>query len=197
MDQTTSLSLLDRVIHSPDSEPWERLVAVYHPLLMRWLRSYDVQPADAEDLIQEVLTVVVQEVGSFDHNDRTGAFRSWLRRILVNRLRNFWRKRNRSPQGKGTSGLLEQLHQLEDDSSALSRVWNTEHDQHVIAQLMESVRSRFEPQTWEVFRRQVFDGQRADAVARELGLSLSSVYVARSRVLTTLRKEADGLVDSI
>jgi RNA polymerase sigma-70 factor (ECF subfamily) len=197
MDQATSLSLLDRVATSADSESWDGLVAMYRPLLARWLRSYDVQPADAEDLIQEVLTVVVQEVGSFDHNERAGAFRSWLRRILVNRLRNFWRKRNNAPQAKGTSSLLEQLQQLEDDSSALSRVWNTEHDQHVIGQLMETVRPRFEPQTWEAFRRLVFDGQRADAVARELGLSLSSVYVARSRVLSTLRREADGLVDSI
>ena len=197
MNQATSLSLLDRVTNSSDPEAWDRLVALYGPLLERWLRSYDVQAADAEDLVQDVLTVVVQEVGTFDHNERTGAFRSWLRRILVNRLRNLWRKRNHSPQAKGTSGLLEQLQQLEDDSSALSRVWDTQHDQHVVAQLMETVRPRFEPQTWDAFRRQVFDGQRADVVARELGLSLSSVYVARSRVLSTLRKEADGLVDSI
>lgn len=197
MDQATSLSLLDRVTRSADQESWDRLVAVYRPLLARWLRSYEVQAADAEDLIQDVLTVVLEEVRFFDHNQRTGAFRNWLRRILVNRLRNFWRSRNHTPQAKGTTSLLEQIGQLEDDTSALSRVWDAEHDQHVIAHLMETVQSRFEPQTWEAFRRQVFGGQRADAVSRELGLSMSSVYVARSRVLSTLRQEAAGLVDSI
>ena len=197
MDQATSLSLLDRVSQSADPDAWDRLVAVYRPLLARWLRSYKVQAADAEDLTQEVLAVVVQELGAFRHNERDGAFRTWLRRILVNRLRNFWRLRNNAPQAKGTSSLLERLQQLEDDGGALSRVWNVEHDQHVISHLLEAVRPRFEPATWEAFRRQVFDGQRADVVSRELGLSISSVYVARSRVLSTLRREATGLVDTI
>lgn len=197
MDQITSLSLLDRVSSSADQEAWERLVAIYHPLLERWLRSYEVQAADADDLIQEVLTAVLQEVGSFDHNRRAGAFRAWLRRILVNRVRNFWRSRNYAPRASGTSSLLDRINQLEDDSSGLSRVWNAEHDRHVMAQLVESVRPRVQPQTWEAFRRQVFEGQRADVVAEDLGISLSAVYVARSRVLAILRREAAGLVETI
>lgn len=197
MDQTTSLSLLDRVGSNADHEAWERLVAIYRPLLERWLGSYEVQAADAEDLIQEVLTIVLQDVGSFDHNRRTGAFRAWLRRILANRVRNFWRTRNYSPRATGTSSLLERIKQLEDDSSGLSRIWNTDHDQHVMAQLVQAVRPRVQPQTWEAFRRQVFEGQRADVVAEDLGMSLSAVYVARSRVLATLRREAAGLVETI
>lgn len=197
MDQTTSLSLLDRVSSSADQEAWERLVAIYRPLLERWLRSYEVQAADAEDLIQEVLTAVLQEVGSFEHNRRTGAFRAWLRRILANRVRNFWRTRNYSPRATGTSSLLDRIAQLEDDSSSLSRVWNAEHDRHVMAQLVEAVRSRVQPQTWDAFRRQVFEGQRPDVIAADLGMSLSAVYVARSRVLATLRREAAGLVETI
>ena len=64
-----------------------------------------------------------------------------------------------------------------------------------MARLLEQVRPRFEPKTWEAFRRQMFDGQRADAVAAKLGMPLNSVYVARSRVLSTLRREAGGLID--
>ena len=90
---------------------------------------------------------------------------------------------------------MEQLHQLEDESSHVSREWNLEHDRHVMARLLEHVRPRFEAKTWEAFRRQMFDGQRADAVATELGMPLNSVYVARSRVLSTLRREAVGLID--
>jgi RNA polymerase sigma factor (sigma-70 family) len=156
-----------------------------------------VQKSDADDLIQEVLAVLMQELPQFDHNQRTGAFRNWLRKILVNRLRNLWRLRKYEPQGRGTSSLLDQLHQLQDDNSEVSRIWNADHDQHVISQLMEAVRPRFQQKTWEAFRRQLFDGQRADAVAVELNMAISSVYVARSRVLSTLRREAEGLVDSI
>jgi hypothetical protein len=42
----------------------------------------------------------------------------------------------------------------------------------------------------------MFDGKRADQVAAELDMPLSSVYVARSRVLSALRREAAGLIDS-
>ena len=197
MNEVTSLSLLDRVTNSTDSDSWDRLAELYVPLMQRWLTQYDVQRSDADDLIQDVLAVLMQELPQFDHNQRTGAFRNWLRKILVNRLRNLWRSRKYEPQAKGTSSLLEQLHQLEDDKSEQSRIWNADHDQHVITQLMEAVRPRFQEKTWEAFRRQLFDGQRADVVATELNMPISSVYVARSRVLSTLRREAEGLVDSI
>ena len=192
----TSHSLIEQLCNDADAASWERLVRLYSPLLRGWIERYDVQAADADDLIQEVLAVVLKELPTFDHNRQTGAFRSWLRRILVNRIRNLWRSRKYEPQGKGTTSLLEQLHQLEDDRSELSRIWDAEHDQHIISQLLEAVRPRFEGKTWEAFRRQMFDGQRADDVANELDMSLSSVYVARSRILSRLRLEADGLVDA-
>lgn len=197
MNDATSISLLGRAADPADSDSWDRLVELYVPLMRRWLQQYGVQQSDADDLIQEVLAVLIQELPQFDHNRRSGAFRRWLRKILVNRLRNLWRSRKYELQARGTSSLLEQLHQLEDDKSEQSRVWNAYHDQHVISQLMEAVRPRFQEKTWEAFRRQMFDGQRADVVAAELNMPINSVYVARSRVLTTLRREAEGLVDSI
>jgi RNA polymerase sigma-70 factor (ECF subfamily) len=191
----TSLSLLDRARGNGNDEAWRHLVGTYSPLLRAWLLRFDVAPADADDLVQEVLVTVLRELAQFKHSGRAGAFRSWLRTILVYRLRDFWRSRNYRPAAAGGSTWLEQLQELEDESSDASREWNLEHDRHVMARLLESVRPRFEPKTWEAFRRQMFDGQRADTVAAELGMSLNSVYVARSRVLSTLRREAAGLID--
>lgn len=193
----TSLSLLARLHRSTDSMAWNRLVDLYTPLLHRWLRQYQVQPADADDLLQEVLAVVAQELPRFEHNQRTGAFRSWLRKILVNRLRNFWRAREYRLTAAGGTSMREQLAQLEDPTSQLSRLWDEEHDRHVIAQLLKQIRPRFLPKTWEAFRRQMFAAERADQVALELDMPLSSVYVARSRVLAALRREATDLVDSV
>lgn len=192
----TSLSLLDRLRHSNDADLWNQLVTLYSPLLRQWLRAYDVQAADADDLMQEVLTVAVRELPSFRHNEQPGAFRNWLRKTLVNRLRNFWRGRQQETVALGGSSVWERLNQLEDDASQVSSDWNTEHDRAVLSRLIELVRPAFLPKTWEAFRRQMFGGQRADQVAAELEMSLSSVYVARSRVLAALRREATGLIDS-
>lgn len=193
----TSLSLLDRVRQSADSESWDRLVRLYAPLMKHWLGRYEIQDSDIDDLVQEVLTTVVTELPKFEHNQRAGAFRSWLRTILVNRVRNFWRSRKQRPIATGTSSLDEQLNQLQDDTSELSQIWNREHDEYLIKRLMQDVQGKFESKTWKAFHRQVVDGQKADVVAQELGDSLASVYMAKSRVLSALRRESKGLIDKI
>jgi RNA polymerase sigma-70 factor (ECF subfamily) len=186
---------LDRAREARDSESWERLVALYTPLIRRWLSTYDIKNADADDLIQEVFTVVLSELPSFHHNQRTGAFRNWLRKVLVHRLRHFWRKQKYAPQARGTSTLMDRLNELEDDKSQYSRIWNAEHDQHVIAHIIKAVRPRFHDKTWQAFSLQVLEGKRADVAAAQLNMPINSVYVARSRVLSSLRREAAGLVD--
>ena len=191
----TSLSLLDRARSNVTDEAWQRMAEVYSTLLRSWLTRFEVASTDADDLVQEVLLTVSRELPQFEHSGRTGAFRSWLRTILVHRLRDFWRSRKYRPAATGGSTWAEQLEQLADESSNASREWDLEHDRQVMARLLESVRPRFEPKTWEAFHRQMFDGQRADIVAAELGMPLNSVYVARSRVLSTLRREATGLID--
>jgi RNA polymerase sigma-70 factor (ECF subfamily) len=191
----TSLSLLDRARGSAGEEAWPRLADVYSPLLRTWLLRFDVEAADADDLVQDVLLTISSELPGFEHSGRTGAFRSWLRTILVHRVRDFWRSKKYRPTAAGGSSWAERLEQLTDESSDVSRAWNLEHDRHVMARLLDQVRPRFEAKTWEAFHRQMFDGQRADTVAAELGMPLNSVYVARSRVLSTLRREAAGLID--
>ncbi len=192
----TSLSLLNRLRRSPESEAWNRLVALYAPLLKAWLRRYDVQDSDADDLVQEVLLAVSKDLDKFNHCGQPGAFRGWLRAILVNRLRNFWRARDRRPHARDSSDLDSRLNQLDDPASELSQIWNREHDQYVLGQLLALVEPHFAPNTWKAFHRVALVGCRADVVAQELEISLNAVFVAKSRVLSRLRLEAEGLIES-
>lgn len=192
----TSVSLLELVRQSPNSSAWSRLTEIYGPLLKAGLTRHGVQDADAEDLIQEIFLTVSRELPKFDHSGRPGAFRRWLRIVLVNRLRNYRRSSKYRPATPGGSDWGEELNELEDDSSDRSREWNLEHDRHVMARLLEQIRPRFEPRTWRAFHRQVIDGHRADFVAAELAMPLNSVYVARNRVLTALRREVVGFIDA-
>jgi RNA polymerase sigma-70 factor (ECF subfamily) len=194
-DSDTPLSLLEQICDAPQETSWERLVALYSPLLRGWLARYEVQDADGEDLIQEVLVVVLRELPTFRHNQQTGAFRSWLRRILVNRLRNLWRRRNQGDVARGGSDLAHSLNELEDPGSRLSRVWDREHDRYLTRKLLESVEGRFTETTRQVFRRLVLDGAGADQVAAEFGLSLNAVFTAKSRVLRELRRLGQGMLD--
>lgn len=195
MDET-SLSLLGRLRRSPESENWNRLVDLYAPLTREWLRKYDVQDSDADDLVQEVLLAVSKDLGKFEHAGQPGAFRGWLKAILVNRLRKFWRARDRRPQARGDSDIQARLAQLENPASEMSRIWNRQHDQYVLRQLLALAEPHFAPITWKAFCRVALDGARADVVARELNISLNAVFIAKSRVLSRLRQEAEGLVES-
>jgi len=191
----TSLSLLHQAIDGNDAEAWNRLTRIYSPLLNGWLRSVGVRASDAEDLIQEVLLVVARHLKDFEHNGRIGAFRSWLRVILANRVKDYWRSRKHQAIAPGGTDWGTRIMMLTDEDSDASREWNLEHDRKVVDQLLGEIRPRFADMTWEAFHRQVFGGQRADQVAAALGMPISSVYVARSRVLSALRIEAKGLVE--
>jgi RNA polymerase sigma factor (sigma-70 family) len=191
----TSLSLLGRLCSRPDPESWQRLVDLYTPLIRGWLRQHAVPPADADDLTQDVMAVVVSELPQFKHNQRPGAFRNWLRRITVNRLRVLWRARQTRPPATGDSDFLKMLDQLEDPNSGMSRLWDQQHDQHVARRLMELVEPQFEPTTWKAFRRVALDGVKAAKVAAELNMSVNAVLLSKSRVLSRLRQEMQGLTD--
>lgn len=192
----TSLSLLNRLRRSPESESWDRLVALYAPLLKAWLRKYDVQDSDADDLVQEVLLAVSKDLSKFEHGGQPGAFRGWLKAILVNRLRKFWRGRDRRPQARGDSDIDAKLAQLDDPSSETSLIWNREHDQYVLRQLLALAEPHFAPNTWTAFCRVALDGAKPDVVAEELGISRNAVIVAKCRVLSRLRQESEGLIES-
>ncbi|MBW3600365.1 MAG: RNA polymerase sigma factor [Planctomycetes bacterium] len=189
----TSLSLLDQLADGADGASWDRLVNLYSPLLRSWLARYDVQDADADDLTQDVLMVVMREAPGFRHNRQAGAFRTWLRRILVNRLRNFWRSRGRMIAGN--SQLARRLKEFEDPRSPLSQTWDREHNRRLTRQLLAMIEPRFSGTTQAVFRRLVLDGARADEVAAEFDLSMTAVFTAKSRVLRELRRLGKGMID--
>lgn len=191
----TSLSLLDQLRDGTGGDAWGRLHSIYEPLIRTWLRKYDVQDSDADDLAQELLLAVSKDIDSFDHNGRPGAFRAWLKGILVNRLREFWRRRDKQPRAASGSEIDQRLAELDDPASQATLIWNREHDHHVLRRLLDLVAPQFESTTWEAFRKTTFEGQKANVVAADLGISLNAVFIAKSRVTSKLRQEASGLVE--
>ena len=192
----TSHSLLERLHDRADAQAWQRLLTVYEPWLRGWLSRRELQPADVEDVLQDILVVVSEKLPQFAHNGQTGAFRAWLRMILTNQVRYFLRgKRNQealiSPQP-----LTAWLEQLADPNSALSRQWDQEHDQQIVRRTLASIRAEFNQTTWQVFQMLVLQEHPVAEVAQHFGITANAVYVAKARVLARLREELRGLVDA-
>src|SRR5439155_3664287 len=89
---TTSASLLERLRRPTDQAAWARFVQLYTPLLYYWARHLGLQPNDAADLVQDVLTTLVQKLPEFVY-DQHRSFRSWLRTLTLNRWHNNRRQR--------------------------------------------------------------------------------------------------------
>ena len=192
MDRT-SLTLLQRLKGERDELAWKRFESLYRPLLAAWARRFETQESDIDDLIQDVFLVVSRELSDFDHAGRPGSFRCWLRRILANRLHEYWRARRRAGAVGLDPSLDPRIDQLADDRSALSQLWERQHDQYVLQRLLVLVEPHFTPTTWQAFCRVTLSNERPDEVAAALGINTNAVFIAKSRVLTRLRREAAEL----
>ena len=64
--------------------------------------------------MQQVLLAVSKDLSKFDHGGQPGAFHGWLKAILINRLRKFWRARDRRARVRGDSDIDARLAQLDE-----------------------------------------------------------------------------------
>jgi RNA polymerase sigma-70 factor (ECF subfamily) len=190
----TSVSLMERLAGAPTDDDWRRLDELYRPLLRGWVARVGVPASDVDDLVQDVLVVVIREIAKFERR-RKGAFRAWLRTILANRVKAYFRGQKYQPIATGDSDFQNRLDELQSPESALSKLWDREHDRHVVASLMRRVQGDFDPVSLQTFRRHALEGEPAAHVALALGLTLNAVLLAKRHVLKRLRQEAAGLVE--
>src|ERR1700736_1424251 len=68
-----------------EPEAWQRFLHLYGPLVYSWCRGqWGLSPADAADLLQEVLLRVLEALPGY----RGGNFVAWLKRITDTRVLN-------------------------------------------------------------------------------------------------------------
>jgi RNA polymerase sigma-70 factor (ECF subfamily) len=184
---TTSVSLLHRLRQGADPRDWHRFVELYTPLLFRWARRAGAQDADADDLVQDVLTLLFHKLPNFEY-DATRSFRSWLRTVLLNKWQDVRRHRAARPAQPDERALeAVPAPDTQDDER--------EDRQQLLTRALELIRADFQPQTWRAFWEFFTSGRDAAAVAADLGVSAEVIYSAKCRILRRLRQELDGLLD--
>jgi RNA polymerase sigma-70 factor (ECF subfamily) len=190
----TSSSLLDRA-RAHDQAAWDRLVKLYGPLVYRWCRAAGLQAADAADVGQEVFRAVARGVAGFRRGRDDGTFRGWLRTITRTKLADFFRCQ--PPGGAGAGGpdgprLLQQLPVPEGDEPSREAV--ADETRLLFRRAVELIRGEFAEGTWRAFWQVVAEDRRPAEVAADLGVSVNTVYLAKSRVLRRLREEFADLL---
>jgi RNA polymerase sigma-70 factor (ECF subfamily) len=184
----TPVSLLDRLRQPADATAWPRFVELYTPLLYYWARRTGLQEADAADLVQEVLVQLFRKLPEFAY-DRRRSFRQWLHVVTLNKWRE--RQRRRTVVMAVDGQTLAEVPDAGDESAFA----DAEYRAHLVRQSLRVLQGEFPATTWRAFQEYVMADRPAEEVARELGVRVGTVYAAKSRVLSRLRGELDGLLD--
>jgi RNA polymerase sigma-70 factor, ECF subfamily len=189
----TQRSLLERA-RARDPAAWERMVALYAPLVLSWCRSWGLKPEDAADVFQEVFQAVAAHLKGFRRERSGDTFRGWLRTIARNKANDFFRRKQREPEGVGGSEGQAILAQVPEELSAAEEEASVEAENALLHRALEMIRSEFEHRTWQAFWQTAVEGRSATDVAADLSMSPGAVRVAKSRVLHRLRADLGELL---
>ena len=171
-----------------DQTAWEQFVALYTPLIFHWARKVGLGQADAENLVQDVVTTVFRRLPDFQY-DRSRSFRGWLRTVTLNTFRTTARKKSFNEK-TATASVLESLSSFEEAQST----WDIDYARMLVSQTMEGMQSDFAPATWNALKLVFSDGTPVDQAAAQTGVSPWTIYSAKARLLKRLREQLDGLL---
>lgn len=187
--ESTSPSLLIRLQDSRDKLAWTQFVDLYTPLMFYWARKTGLNASDAADLVQDVLLQLVRKLPEFQY-DRSKSFRGWLRRITLNKWNEHQRRRRLPMVEAGETELTAVPDEV--DSQIF---WELEYRQQLVSRAFELLQSEFTTPTWQACREFILEDVSADQVAKKYGLSVWTVYAAKSKLLKKLRERLDGMLD--
>jgi RNA polymerase sigma-70 factor (ECF subfamily) len=193
VEPITRHSLVLRLRNPDDQAAWAEFVDVYEPLIYRLARRKGLQDADAQDLCQDVLRAVASAIERWDPDPAKGRFRAWLFRIARNLLVKFLARQRHHPRGTGSSSVQELLEAQPADDPQAEAEFAVEFRRRAFRWAADQVKGEFTSPTWQAFWQTAVETRPISDVARELGLSVGAVYIARSRVLARLRDQVQQL----
>lgn len=183
----TRASLILRLPNRGDARAWDDFAAVYAPLVYRLARRHGMQPADSDDLVQDVLAAVARSVEAWLERPERGSFRAWLLRIAKNQAINALTRPKRRHTAVGGSDAAHRLTQQIDTNGDTASEFDLEYRRELFRWAAQCVREEVTEKTWQAFWRTTVDCQPIAKIASDLGMSVGSIYIARSRVMTRLR----------
>lgn len=181
----TTTRMLDALRDPNEREVWQSFVSQFGPIIHGVVMHVGVPRRDADDVVQETLLEFVQSMRSGKYERGRGRMRQYLRGIARHRAIDALRRLKHEPRGGGDT-VIGGL----GDEQEFNAAWDRE-DQHVLSvRALDELKatSRAADANLRAFELIVQRGLPAEDVARECGLSVEQVYVAKSRLSARFRE---------
>ena len=191
----TRVSLILRLAKPTDVQAWQEFSDVYAPALYSMARRRGLQPADAEDVAQETLFAVARAIERFEPDRERARFRTWLARIARNMIADFCAGKLKRPltQLISDSWLRSASIASLRFASPIDEEFTQEYRSALFHLAARRVQARVSALTWQAFHETSIASKPAKEVAKQLGMPVGNLYVARCRVLKLLREEVQDL----
>jgi RNA polymerase sigma-70 factor (ECF subfamily) len=175
--------LLGRLHDHADDATWRIFHAKYGQLLYRYARARGASEADAEDVVQEVITQFVHAMPGFRYDPSRGRFRGYLRAAVIREMARQGRRSGRQPVAMG-SDLVESL---AIDPAATDEAWRVEWWLNSLREAVDQIADEFDPVTLKAFEMHVLAAVPAAETSEKLGISRWRIYRSRRQILRRLR----------
>ena len=192
----TSPTLLQELANPDNNEAaWRTFLVRYQPLIYRWCCRWGLAPDQAEEITAAVLAKLVTALRTTFVYDPAHRFRGWLRAVVDNEVRSFWRGVGRRPgdRGSGDPAVHRRLDQVEAPGDVGGLVQELDEalarDLQLAQEVTARVRARVKEQTWQAFWHTAIAREPASDVAGRLGMTVAAVYMAKKRVSQLLHEE--------
>lgn len=182
----TRQSLLVRLQGQTD-DAWAEFLAIYERAILNYARSRGLQDADAKDVTQEVLAAVTRKIETWDPSVHKGTFRGWLFRVARNMAVDLTNAQSKAARPSGDTQVAQLLSEAEVCDSGEEEVFRAEYRRKVFQWAADRIRPEVKKSSWQAFWLTSVDGQKAEVVAKQLGLSVGAVYAAKFRIVSRIR----------
>lgn len=200
----TRQSLVDRLANWEDQKNWQQFFDSYWKLIYNLARRSGLTESEAQDVVQETILTVARRAGQLKYDPAIGSFKGWLLQITRWRIADEFRKRQREEPAAASSdddtSRTAGIDRAPDPASGdLEAAWDAEWRQTLLDAATERVKRQVDPKQYQIFDCYVVKQWPALKVARELGVNVGQVYLAKHRVSSLMRVqlaqlEKDGTV---
>lgn len=185
--EPTRASLILRLQDADDMIAWDLFATIYGPVIFNVAINRGFQPADAENLVQEVFMAVASSLSDWLKRDDRGSFRAWLLRIARNAAVDMITQK--ATRSLGCDGSAAQAHlQNWPAATELSSALDLEYERMVFQWASERVRESVAEHTWQAFWLTSVEEMSVEAAAAKLGTRPGNIYFARSRVMARIKE---------